>query len=77
MMLGFTIFFILVVSHIVLHENSTLFYEYYSKHWISIFEGIWGLIKLPYILLYNLVKILFEFIYKVYTGQGPHIKWED
>ena len=76
-MLGFTIFFILVVLHVVLHENSTLFYEYYSKHWISIFEGIWGLAQLPFILLYNLVKIPFEFIFKVYTNRCPPIKWED
>lgn len=76
-MSGFTIFFILVILHVVLHENSTLFYEYYFKHWISIFEGIWGLIQLPFILLYNLVKIPFEFIFKVYTDHCPPIKWED
>lgn len=72
-MLGFIIF----STSVVLHENSTLFYEYYSKHWISIFEGIWGLIQLPFILLYNLVKIPFEFIFKVYTDRCPPIKWED
>ena len=76
-MLGLTILFVLVIGHVILHENSTLFYEYYSKYWISIFEGIWGLVQLPFILLYNLIKIPFELIFKVYVNHCPPIKWED
>ena len=67
--------FIVVFLHILLYENSEVFNEYYSKHLINIFNGIVGLLKLPFLLAYELIRIPIQYIFKVYTNNCPPITW--
>lgn len=68
----------IISVHIVcLATDNYFFYKNYWKRVVKISEGFLGLFQLPFILIYSLLKIPFEFIFKVYVNHCPPIKWED
>ena len=67
-----------VILHaVMLITENEYFIEHYWDYVMMIVEGLFGIIKLPFILIYSLLKIPFEFIFKIYTNHCPPIKWED
>jgi len=61
----------------MLITKNEYFMEHYWNYVLMIAQGLFGIIKLPFVLVYSLLKIPFQYLFKVYTDRCPPIKWED
>lgn len=50
--------------------------KYHNDHWGNLFTALFGLISLPFIIIYNIISYIFTKITNVYTNICPQIKWK-
>ena len=69
----------IVISGLIAAQNTLIpeWDEYFIEPVINIGKGLVDLIKLPFLIIYNLLAIVFRKLFNIYTDMCPPIIWDN
>jgi len=66
---------VIFLQVIMLIIENKYFMKNYWNYVLMIVRGLFGIFKLPFIMIYDLIKIPFQYLFKIYEDACPPINW--